>query len=122
MRISDWSSDVCSSDLKSYAEGGGVVIGTADDAIEYIQGLLDQSGGFGTFLFLGHDWASPAATLNSYRIFAEKVMPHFQNQLASQQASHQWAVDNRGKLFGRAGQAILNAITDRKSTRLNSSH
>src|SRR3546814_734166 len=97
--------------VKSYAEGGGVVIGTADDAIEYIQGLLDQSGGFGTFLFLGHDWASPAATLNSYRIFAEKVMPHFQNQLASQQASHQWAVDNRGKLFGRAGQAILNAIT-----------
>src|SRR3546814_7830546 len=67
--------------------------------------------GFGTFRFRGHYWASPAATLNRYRIFAEKVMPHFQNQLASQQASHQWAVDNRGKLFGRACQAILNAIT-----------
>ena len=39
---------------------GSVVIGTPDDAIEYIEGLLEQSGGFGTFLMLGHDWASPA--------------------------------------------------------------
>jgi len=97
--------------VRRYAEGGGVVIGTPDDAIEYIQGLLDQSGGFGTFLMLGHDWASPAATLKSYRLFAEKVIPHFQGQLARPQASHDWAVANRKKLFGRAGQAILNAIT-----------
>jgi limonene 1,2-monooxygenase len=97
--------------VRRYAEGGGVVIGTPDDAIEYIQGLLDQSGGFGTFLMLGHDWASPERTLNSYRLFAEQVIPHFQGQLASPRRSHEWAVENRGKLFGRAGQAILNAIT-----------
>jgi limonene 1,2-monooxygenase len=97
--------------VRRYAEAGGVVIGTPDDAIEYIQGLIDQSGGFGTFLMLGHDWASPQATLESYRLFAERVIPHFQGQLSSPRRSHEWAVENRGQLFGRAGQAILNAIT-----------
>ena len=97
--------------VRRYAEGGGVVIGTPDDAVEYIQGLIDQSGGFGTFLMLGHDWASPSATKESYRLIAEKVIPHFKGQLAPPRASHDWAVANRGKLFGRAGQAIMNAIT-----------
>ena len=49
--------------VEAYADSGNVVIGTPDDAIAYIEGLLEQSGGFGTFLMLGHDWADPAATL-----------------------------------------------------------
>ena len=97
--------------VERYNQAGGVVIGTPDDAIEYIEGLIEQSGGFGTFLMLGHDWASPERTINSYRLFAEKVMPHFQGQLASPRASHEWATENRGKLFGRAIQAMGNAIT-----------
>lgn len=97
--------------VRAYAESGGVVIGTPDDAIEYIEGLLEQSGGFGTFLMLGHDWAHPQATLESYRLIAERVIPHFTGQLSAQRRSHEWAVENRGQLFGRAGQAILNAIT-----------
>ena len=36
--------------VERYNEAGGVVIGTPDDAIEYIEGLIEQSGGFGTFL------------------------------------------------------------------------
>jgi limonene 1,2-monooxygenase len=98
--------------VERYNEAGGVVIGTPDDAIEYIEGLLEQSGGFGTFLMLGHDWASPERTLNSYRLFAQKVIPHFQGQLASPRFSHDWATENRGKLFGRSIQAIGNAITE----------
>jgi limonene 1,2-monooxygenase len=87
------------------------VIGTPDDAIEYIERLIEQSGGFGTFLMLGHDWASPERTLASYRLFAERVIPHFQGQLAAPRASHQWATDHRDKLFGRAIKAMGNAIT-----------
>jgi limonene 1,2-monooxygenase len=60
---------------------------------------------------LGHDWADPEATMNSYRLFAREVMPHFQNRLAAQRTSHDWATAKRGELFGRAGQAMLNAIT-----------
>ena len=98
--------------VEAYVEGGkgNVVIGTPDDAIEYIEGLVDQSGGFGTFLMLGHDWARPAATIECYRLFAERVMPHFQNQLQAQRDSHDWATGKRNELFGRAGQAIMNAV------------
>jgi limonene 1,2-monooxygenase len=96
--------------VEAYAESGSVVIGTPDDAIEYIEGLLEQSGGFGTFLLLGHDWADRDATLKSYRLFARHVVPHFKGRLASAQASHEWATNKRAELFGRAGQAIMNAI------------
>jgi limonene 1,2-monooxygenase len=60
---------------------------------------------------LGHDWADPAATLESYRLFAREVIPHFKGQLAAPRASHEWATAKRGELFGAAGHAILNAIT-----------
>lgn len=97
--------------VEAYAESGNVVIGTPDDAIAYIEGLIEQSGGFGTFLLLGHDWADPRATMESYRLFAREVVPHFQGQLSAQRTSHDWATAKRGELFGRAGQAMLNAIT-----------
>ena len=97
--------------VEAYASSGNVVIGTPDDAIEYIEGLLEQSGGFGTFLMLGHDWARPEATFRSYELFAREVIPHFTGHLAAPRASHDWAVAKRAELFGRAGQAILNAIT-----------
>jgi alkanesulfonate monooxygenase SsuD/methylene tetrahydromethanopterin reductase-like flavin-dependent oxidoreductase (luciferase family) len=41
--------------VADYAAGGGYCIGTPDDAIAYIDDLLERSGGFGTFLMLGHD-------------------------------------------------------------------
>jgi limonene 1,2-monooxygenase len=97
--------------VEAYAASGNVVIGTPDDAIAYIEGLIEQSGGFGTFLMLGHDWADRDATLKSYELFAREVIPHFTGQLGAPRASHDWAVDKRPELFGRAGQAILNAIT-----------
>lgn len=96
--------------VEAYAAGGGVVIGTPDDAIEYIEKLLEQSGGFGTFLMLGHDWADPAATMNCYRLMAREVIPHFKGRLSAPRASHDWATGKRNEIFGRAGQAIVNAI------------
>ena len=81
------------------------------EAIEYIEGLIEQSGGFGTFLMLGHDWASPERTMNCYRLFAREVIPHFQGHLSAANVSHEWATAKRGELFGRAGQAMMNAIT-----------
>jgi len=96
--------------VEAYAASPSCVIGTPDDAIEYIEGLIEQSGGFGTFLMLGHDWASPERTQNCYRLFAEKVMPHFQGHLNAPRTSHDWATAKRGELFGRAGQAMMNAI------------
>jgi limonene 1,2-monooxygenase len=107
----DGEEDTETAFVERYVEAGGVCIGTPDDAIEYIERLIEQSGGFGTFLMLGHDWASPERTINSYRLIAEKVIPHFQGQLSAPRASHDWATENRNKLFGRSMQAMGNAIT-----------
>jgi limonene 1,2-monooxygenase len=91
---------------------GNCCIGTPGDAVAYIQDLLEQSGGFGTLLMLGHDWASPQATYHSYELFAREVMPHFKGQLTAPRASHDWAKGMRDKLLGRAGEAIVKAINE----------
>ena len=61
---------------------------------------------------LGHDWASPEATYHCYELFARKVIPHFKGQLEAPRASHEWAKGKRDELLGRAGQAIVKAITE----------
>lgn len=66
---------------------GRTCIGTPDMARAQIQRLLDQSGGFGAYLFMGGDFASPAATLRSYELFAREVAPHFRHQLAAPAAA-----------------------------------
>ena len=96
--------------VEDYAAKGNCCIGTTDDAIGYIQDMLDRSGGFGTFLMLGHDWAPPAATMHSYELFAREVIPHFKGQLAAPHASHEWAKGLRDQLFGRVGEAVVKAI------------
>jgi limonene 1,2-monooxygenase len=98
--------------VKDYAAGGNCCIGTPEDAIGYIEDLLARSGGFGTFLLLGHDWASPQATFHSYDLFARKVIPHFKGQLEAPRASHEWATGMRDQLLGRAGEAVVKAITE----------
>ena len=98
--------------VEDYAAKGNCCIGTPDDAIAYIEDLLDRSGGFGTLLMLGHDWASPEATYHCYDLFARKVIPHFKGQLEAPRASHDWARDRRDQLIGRAGEAVVKAITE----------
>ena len=68
-------------------EAGSWVVGTPEDLIEFIRGLEDRTGGFGTFLAWGHEWAGPEATLRSLDLFARFVMPQFQGSLEGLQAS-----------------------------------
>ena len=68
-------------------EAGSWVVRTPDDHIEFIRGLEDRTGGFGTFLAWGHEWAGPEATLRSLDLFARFVMPQFQGSLEGLQAS-----------------------------------
>ncbi|NMM88637.1 flavin-dependent oxidoreductase [Rhodococcus sp. SRB_17] len=56
------------------------VIGTPAQARELIGKLVDQSGGFGSMLIMGTDWANPAATRRSFELIAQQVAPHFQGQ------------------------------------------
>ncbi len=73
--------------VEQMIEAGSWVVGTPDDLIEFIRGLEDRTGGFGTFLAWGHEWAGPEATLRSLDLFARFVMPQFQGSLEGLQAS-----------------------------------
>ena len=61
---------------------GRGVIGTPDMAAAQVQRLIERSGGFGTYLFQGADFASWPDTLRSYELFAEEVIPRFTGHLA----------------------------------------
>ena len=39
-------------------------------------------------------------------------MPHFKGQLIAPRASHDWAKGMRDQLLGRAGEAIVKAISE----------
>jgi limonene 1,2-monooxygenase len=93
-------------------ESGFAVIGTPDDAIAQIERLEKQSGGFGGYLFMAHDWADREGTMKSYELFAQYVMPHFNDEAASTHRSRDWAAENRSKFMPKVGEAIMKSIND----------
>ena len=90
---------------------GMAVIGTVEDAIAQIERLQDQSGGFGSYLFMGHEWADTEATRHSYELVARYVMPRFQGSSTALTASRDWAAENRPEFIGAAGSAIVSEFT-----------
>jgi limonene 1,2-monooxygenase len=94
---------------------GIAVIGTPDQAADQIQRLVDQSGGFGTYLFMANEWADREATKRSYELFARYVAPRFANKLPTLQGSRDWAAANRPQFIGEAISAIGKAITDHQA-------
>jgi limonene 1,2-monooxygenase len=98
-------------DLVEALNGSGfAVIGTPEDAIAQIQRLADQSGGFGTYLLMGHDWADREQTPRSYELFAREVVPVFQGSARTLTASRDWAAENRPAFIGAAGAAVMTAM------------
>src|SRR3546814_2458285 len=103
MRISDWSSDVCSSDLLQH------LLRLAPQTRE--QELRNYLGGFG---FSGDTVNSPIAPMSGCekaRLALSLIVWQKPNLLLLDEPSNHLDVDTREAL-----------ATDRKSTRLNSSH
>ena len=96
-------------------ETGFAIIGTPAMAVDQIQRLIDQSGGFGTYLLMAHEWADREATLHSYELFAREVIPHFKGTLRSLESSRDWAAENRPEFIGAVGGAIMQAISDHQA-------
>jgi limonene 1,2-monooxygenase len=96
--------------LTAMREGGYAVVGTPDDAIAQIERLREQTGGFGTFLFLAHNWADFAATKRSYELFQRHVMPHFEAANVRRAESLAYAKDNSGELMEAAIGAAMQMI------------
>lgn len=86
--------------IEQLVEGMGgtkiICIGTPEDAIEMIEGLVEATGGFGTLLLLvGDDWASQEAANRSLELFAREVMPVFQDSSTSLVAAMTRAQEHR---------------------------
>lgn len=81
-------------------------IGTPDDAIEYIENLLEGAGGFGHFLELAHNWADFAQTKRHYELMARYVRPHFQHTLEKRKTSYDYSFDNRDVFVGASSKAV----------------
>ncbi|GMV61621.1 MAG: putative monooxygenase [Parvibaculum sp.] len=85
---------------------GMAVVGTPDDAIAQIERLQQQSGGFGCFMQLAHNWANWENTRHSYELMARYVFPKFQQLNDNREASLNWARDNRPEFMGQAMMAV----------------
>lgn len=85
---------------------GMAVIGTPDDAIAQISRLQEQSGGFGAFLQMGHNWADFENTKKSYELMARYVHPKFQDLNSAREESLDWAKNNRETFMGQAMMAV----------------
>ena len=59
---------------------GKAIIGTPEMAIDRLERLESEIGGFGTFLHMGADFSDWRSTLEHYELFAEEVMPYFTGQ------------------------------------------
>jgi limonene 1,2-monooxygenase len=68
-------------------DSGAAVIGTPEMARKQITRLIGKSGGFGTYLLMGVDWARYPATARSHELFAEEVIPYFNGTRAPMRRS-----------------------------------
>jgi len=92
------------------------VIGTPDDAAAQIDHLIRQSnGGFGSYLFMTHEWANWENTLKSYELFAQYVMPRYQGSLESLRASERWAAARRDELGAAQMESVKKAMADHEA-------
>ena len=89
---------------------GLAVVGTPDDCVAQIERLEKQSGGFGCFLQLAHNWANWENTKRSWELIARYVMPKFQDLNLNREVSMAWAHENRDSFIGQSMAAVGSRI------------
>ncbi|MEO5899799.1 MAG: LLM class flavin-dependent oxidoreductase [Ilumatobacteraceae bacterium] len=89
---------------------GASVVGTPDDLIAAIRNLQDTTGGFGTVVGFGHDWANTEATRRSWELVARYVIPELQGHLRPQRASADYVEANKAELMAGASKAVMSKI------------
>jgi limonene 1,2-monooxygenase len=87
-------------------ESGMAVIGTPEDAIAQLERLRSQSGGFGCFLQMAHNWADWAQTQRSYELIARHVAPKFQGSNVNRDLSYERVGATREGAMNQARAAV----------------
>jgi limonene 1,2-monooxygenase len=86
------------------------IVGTPDDAVEALERLWDQTGGFGCLLLSGTNWMDFQATKRSYELFMRYVLPRFNGQNRRRAASLQWMKENAvafGEIRDKAAEEAM---------------
>ena len=86
------------------------VIGTPDDAIAYIETLLDGAGGFGALMQLAHNWADWEQTKRHYELMSRYVFPHFQGSNRLRRISYDHSHENHDLFVGQGAAAVQHEI------------
>jgi len=96
---------------EGYPGFGRAVIGTPAQAVEMIEGMIKQTGGFGTMLINSMDIMAWEHTQRSFELFALEVAPHFQGTNRGRMASDRYMADNvqwLGENLQRGVQTAMN--------------
>ena len=97
--------------------GGGVVVGTPEDAIAQIDRLKAKQGAFGAFLHLAHNWANWEATKKSYELYARYVVPHFRQANVHRVESLEWTTAHNHELMALSQAAAQAMFAKHKAER-----
>lgn len=87
-------------------ESGMACVGTPDDAIAFINRLLEGSGGFGVIMELAHNWADWEQTKRHYELMARYVHPQFQGSREWRAESYDYARDHHAEFTGQSSAAV----------------
>ena len=92
-------------------------IGTPDDLVDSINRLDEESGGFGTFVFLATELGSHEQMKYSYELAARYVMPKFQSSTTSLNMSFNLFKGMRDSLAKEREDALKGAINSYEKDR-----
>jgi limonene 1,2-monooxygenase len=98
-------------DTTSGAPGSAATIGTPDDLIETIKGVIKMSGGLGTIVGFAHDWANIENTFRSWEMVARYVIPEINGYITKLRESQKYVIENR-ESFERANKAVMAKIME----------
>ncbi|HYM02601.1 MAG TPA: LLM class flavin-dependent oxidoreductase [Stellaceae bacterium] len=97
--------------------GGGIVVGTPEDAINQIDRLYAKQGAFGCFLQMAHNWANWEATKKSYELYARHVVPHFRKANTHRVESLEWTTAHNQELMQLSTAAAMAMFAKHKAER-----
>ena len=97
-------------DIDALIDAQIAVIGTPDDLVAQIERLDAQSGGFGVFLDMAHNWADFEQTKRSYELIARYVMPRLGGASNRQEDAYRWAMKKKPELKERRQAGIDRAV------------
>lgn len=98
-------------DKVGFSKGSVASIGTPDDLVKMIKGVIDMSGGLGTVIGFVHDWANIENTFRSWEMVARYVVPEINGYLEGLRKSQKYVIENR-ESFERSREAVMAKIME----------